>query len=145
MDQAKQPLTALLLDDDVSHAYLLSRSLAEIEDFQVDLIHFTTSERAMSDLLTQKADIVFLDHYLAEGQTGLELLRSLRDFGFDGGIVMLTGSDDDRLIADFRRYGADAYLCKSDLEAGRLSEVIQVAMNLPHRLAPRLLLDEGRN
>lgn len=135
-------LHAILLDDDAEQAYLLARFLESLESFKVDLTHFTTTERAMSELMIQKADLVFLDHYLGDGQTGLELLRTLRDFGFDGAIVMLTGSDDAGLVANFRRYGADAYVCKSDLDPATLESTIQIALMLPHKAVPKLVLDQ---
>ena len=135
-------LHAILLDDDAEQAYLLARFLESLESFKVELTHFTTTERAMSELMIQKADLVFLDHYRGDGQTGLDLLRTLRDFGFDGAIVMLTGSDDAGLVANFRRYGADAYVCKSDLDPAKLESTIQIALMLPHKAVPRLVLDQ---
>ena len=136
-------LTAILLDDDAEQAYLLARFLEQIQSAKVQLTHYTTTERAMAELLLQRADLVFLDHYLGEGETGLDLLRSLRDFGFGGAIVMLTGSDEPGLIANFRRYGADAYICKSDLDPAELERTIHIALMLPHKDAPRLVLGES--
>lgn len=141
-ERRMKSLQAILLEDDAEQAYLLARFLESLESFKVELSHFTTTERAMSELMTQKADLVFLDHYLGGGQTGLEFLRTLREFGFDGPIVMLTGSDDAGLVASFLRCGADAYVCKSDLDPVTLESTIQIALTLPHKAVPRLVLDQ---
>lgn len=142
MRTPKSPLTAILLDDDPSEAYLLGRMLEEA-DRDVELIHHATPEAAKADLFRGKVDLIFLDHHLADDRTGLELLKELRSSGFQGAVVMLTGSDEASLIDDFQRHGADAYINKADLDQARVLRVIDVALRLPHNLVPDPATDKA--
>jgi DNA-binding response OmpR family regulator len=126
-------LKAILLDDDAAQAYLLARMLSQIDWLDCDLSHYTQPEDTTADLLCDKADLLSLDHHLGGTETGLDVLRSLREAGVTTPIVMLTGRDDDELISDFERNGADAYLSKSDLDPGRIGATIRVALTRPHR------------
>jgi len=133
-----QPLTAILLDDDASQAYLFARTLEDVEDLDVELVHHRKSEPAMTDPRMQSADLLFLDHFLGEKETGLDLLRSLRSAGHGGAIVMMTGSDEEGIVTKFLESGADAYLCKTHLTPLSLGTTIRIALRLPHRGASQV-------
>ncbi len=137
-------LKAIYLDDDAGQAHLLARMLGKVEWLDADLHHYTRPDRALAALLAGKADLLFLDHHLGTPESGLDVLKGLREGGYDGPIIMLTNRDDESLVMNFHWHGADAYLCKSDLDATRVASTIQVALTLPHRLSPRILKDKNR-
>jgi len=137
-------LKAIYLDDDAGQAHLLARMLGKVECLDADLHHYTRPDRALAALLAGKADLLFLDHHLGTPESGLDVLKGLREGGYDGPIIMLTNRDDESLVMNFHWHGADAYLCKSDLDATRVASTIQVALTLPHRLSPRILKDKNR-
>lgn len=147
MDTGNGPTThlkAIFLDDDAGQAHLLARLLAKIEWLEADLHHYTRPDRALAALLAGEADLLFLDHHLGVAESGLDVLKQLREGGYEGPIIMLTNRDDDTLVMSFQWHGADAYICKSDLDPARISSTIKVALTLPHRLSPRILKDSNR-
>ena len=143
-ESEKRQLKAIYLDDDAGQAHLLARMLGKIDWLEADLHHYTRADRAQTALLSGHADLLFLDYHLGAVESGLDVLRELREGGFDGPIIMLTNRDDESLVASFHWHGADAYLNKSEIEPGRVASTIQVAMTLPHRTAPRILKDRNR-
>jgi len=137
-------IRAIYLDDDAGQAHLLARLLGKIDWLDADLHHFSRPDRALAVLLAGEADLVFLDHHLGVPESGLDVLRNLREGGFEGPIIMLTNRDDDALVQAYQWHGADAYLCKSDLDPARIASTIQVARTHPHRSTPRILKDKNR-
>jgi len=140
----RRHIKAIYLDDDAGQAHLLARLLGKIDWLDADLHHYTRPDRALAVLLSGKADLLFLDHHLGTAESGLDVLKDLRAGGYDGPIVMLTNRDDESLVKSFHWHGADAYLCKSDLETSCIASTIQVALTLPHRMSPRILKDANR-
>lgn len=143
-DEVKH-LKAIYLDDDAGQAHLLARLLGKIEWLEADLHHYTRPDRALAALLSGRADLLFLDHHLGTPESGLDVLKELRDGGYEGPIIMLTNRDDEALVKSYHWHGADAYLCKSDLDTGHVASTIRVALTLPHRLSPRILKDKDRS
>ena len=135
----KRHLKAIYLDDDAGQAHLLARHLAKLESMDVDLSHYSRPEKALVKLLAREADLLFLDHHLGAGKTGLDVLKYLREAGFEGPIIMVTNREDVALVAEFLRHGADAYVPKGDLN--QVSTAIQVALVTPHKKKPRILND----
>jgi len=144
--QGERPhLHAMFLDDDTGQAHLLARILGMLDWADVDLHHFSKPEMALAPLVGGKIDLLFLDHHLGGRRNGLDVLIDLREAGFDGPIVMLTNRDEEALVKQYLVNGADAYLCKSQLDVGRISSVMRIAMTRPHRnTTPRILKAEDR-
>ncbi|MAB77923.1 MAG: hypothetical protein CMJ89_01100 [Planctomycetes bacterium] len=140
----RKHIKAIYLDDDAGQAHLLARFLGKIDWLDADVHHYTRPDRALAALLSGKGDLLFLDHHLGTAESGLDVLKELREGGYDGPIIMLTNRDDDMLVMNFHWHGADAYLCKSDLDPARIASTIQVALTLPHRTSPRILKDQNR-
>jgi len=141
----RRHLQAIFLDDDTGQAHLLARILSMVDWVDVDLHHYSKPELALAPLLGGRVDLLFLDHYLGSAKNGLDVLVYLREAGYEGPVVMLTNTDDEQLVNQFLHNGADAYLCKSDLDPARISAVMRVALTRPHRSSlPRILKAEDR-
>ena len=122
------------MDDDTGQAHLLARILSMVDWVDVDLHHYSKPELALAPLLGGRVDLLFLDHYLGTAKNGLDVLVYLREAGYEGPVVM-----------QFLHNGADAYLCKSDLDPARISAVMRVALTRPHRIStPRILKADDR-
>lgn len=98
----------LVVDDDARLRSLLQRYLAE-NGFRVTAAADAQEARAALNVLA--FDLLVLD-VMMPGETGLELVESLRQQGRDVPVLMLTarGDPDDR-VAGFE-HGADDYLAK---------------------------------
>jgi len=102
-----------------------------------------SGEEALASLQTSACDVLLLDLALP-GQSGVDVLRTLRQRHSDLRVLVLTGYPEERYALAMIRNGADGYLCK---ECGRdelLNAVRTVAQGRRY-LSPRmaeLLADE---
>lgn len=107
---ANQPISALLVDDDIEIGELLVRYLKK---FGINCIAVTDGDAMRQQMRTTQVDIILLDLMLP-GEDGLSLLRSLRSnpASSDLPILMLTarGEFSDKIIG--LEMGADDYVVK---------------------------------
>ncbi len=141
-DAIQNPVV-LYLDDDPDEAYLLERVLSRIEGLEPTFEHLFTPDELLARLDAGSVDVLILDHELGSPETGLDVLRRVREGGYSGAVVMLTAHEDDVLIDDYLRAGADAYVCKADLASERLGTTLRVAQALPHLGLPAVREVEG--
>ncbi len=108
MTEAADPAHLLVIDDDARLRALLQRYLAD-QGFRVSTAADAAAARA--SLANMEFDLLVVD-VMMPGETGLELVESLRRQGQDVPVLMLTarGAPDDR-VAGFE-HGADDYLAK---------------------------------
>jgi CheY-like chemotaxis protein len=57
-------------------------------------------------------DIALLDQNIKGGMGGIEMLKNLRESGFSGKAIVVTGSPFSQAIIDFEKYGFDANIFK---------------------------------
>ena len=82
-----------------------------------------------SDRATQDVDCVLLDFELG-GDTGLDVLRRIRDAKCLVPVVMLTGHTDPQVAATLIRAGASDFLTKDTLTPARLEQVVRSAIRV---------------
>jgi DNA-binding response OmpR family regulator len=94
MAETAQPPTVLVVDDDAS-LRLLCRVNLELDGYRV--LEAPTVAEAEEMLLAEPVDVVLLDVHVGP-ESGIELMRRLRDRGGAPPVVLVTGSA--RLDAD---------------------------------------------
>lgn len=94
MGETAQPPTVLVVDDDAS-LRLLCRVNLELDGYHV--LEATTVAEAEEILLAEPVDVVLLDVHVGP-ESGIELMRALRERGGAPPVVLVTGSA--RLDAD---------------------------------------------
>lgn len=82
----------LIVDDEPTICEFLSDYLESLGGFEV--ISFSKGEPAFEHIYQHGADIVFLDHVLPGGKSGLELLESNKDLASSTIFIVLTGYAD---------------------------------------------------
>lgn len=102
-----------------------------------------TGEEALEHLRVDGCDVLLLDLALP-GQSGIDVLRTVRQRHADLRVLVLTGYPEERYALAMIRNGADGYLCK---ECGRkeLLKAVQVVAQGRRYLSPHmaeLLADE---
>jgi len=98
----------LLVDDQVFEARLMAHHLRNCD---VELVH-ADSARTASDILRSCAiDVVVCDMHL-EGENGESTIRSLRELGYKGPIIALSGEWSRKRLTAAREAGAAAILPK---------------------------------
>ncbi len=98
----------LVVDDELKACELLKRFL-EIKGY--DVITANNGESACAMAKSEKPDIILLDIRMP-GMEGTEVLKRIREFDKDVGIVMVTAVKDEQIGKDALKAGADEYITK---------------------------------
>ncbi len=120
-------IRVFLLDDHV----VFRQGLSEIFRQEIDLAvvgEAGTVKEAIPLLAQTKPDILLLDLRLP-GPDGLELLPKMKELSPETRILVLTGSDEERDVADAMRLGAHGYILKHRPTAVILKSIRRVAEN----------------
>lgn len=100
----------LVVDDDFRVAEINAAYVSRVSGFQVvDRAH--TAAQALAVLERTAIDLVLLDHYLPD-ETGLTLVRRMRQLGHQADVIMVTAARDIATVRTAMRYGALQYLVK---------------------------------
>jgi len=111
----------LVVDDEPQIRDLLKRFLS-LRGYQVQVA--SDGRQALTMVEQETPQLIVLDMYMP-GMNGVEVLRQLRERKFTGGVILLTASQDDKLLQEALDLGSVDVLGKPvDLE--RLALAIQV-------------------
>lgn len=106
-----RPLNLLIVDD---HSLFRRGLIALFSDDARFAIAGEAADAAHAIRLSTslRPDVILLDNHLP-GVTGIEAIPALRDASPQSKILMLTVSEDEQLLAQALRHGADGYLLKT--------------------------------
>lgn len=110
-------LRVLIVEDDAMVAQMNRKEVESLEGFEVVGIARNADE-ARRMLGKHEVDLVLLDVYMP-GESGLDLLRSLRRWGYKADVILVTADDSSADVEEALRLGAVDYLVKP-FELGRL-------------------------
>ncbi|MGP4000768.1 response regulator [Streptomyces sp. 8N706] len=109
-------IDVLVVDDDMRVAEINAAYVTKVAGFRVAGTAHTAGE-ALAFLRRHEVDLVLLDHYLPD-ETGLALVRQLRQLGRHTDVIMVTAARDIATVRDAMRHGALQYLVKPFTFAG---------------------------
>ena len=121
-------LKILLVEDDPDDVVLFGALLGRVAPMS-GFEHVDNMEDARRKLDGAGFDLCFFDYHLG-ADTGLDLLRTVRNDGFDRPIVMLTGQGDEAVAVEAMKSGATDYIAKGSLTAEILDASIRHATRL---------------
>ncbi|QES44283.1 two-component system response regulator [Streptomyces venezuelae] len=109
-------IEVLVVDDDTRVADVNAAYVEKIPGFRVAAKAHNAAEalRLVEDV---PVDLVLLDHYLPD-ETGLSVVRSLRERGHQTDVIMVTAARDVATVQAAMRHGALQYLVKPFSYAG---------------------------
>ncbi|GAA1893747.1 response regulator [Streptomyces durmitorensis] len=109
-------IEVLVVDDDVRVADVNAAYVAKVPGFRVAAKAHSAAEalRLVEEL---PVDLVLLDHYLPD-ETGLAVVRTLRERGHQTDVIMVTAARDVATVQAAMRHGALQYLVKPFSYAG---------------------------
>ncbi|HEX8824620.1 MAG TPA: response regulator, partial [Archangium sp.] len=122
-----KPVTVLLVDDDEDDFVVTRNALRSIGPGRMVLEWVSTGEDALAALEARAHDVCLLDYRLG-AITGLDLLEQLRQRGWHGPVILLTGLGDDALDQQALEAGAADFLVKSQLTPTILERSIRYAL-----------------
>ncbi|MDH4127519.1 MAG: EAL domain-containing protein [Spirochaetota bacterium] len=120
----KTPISVLIIDDSKSQSSLLARFLEDLILWDVTHKECTTGNEAITIIKKENIDIIFVDYFLIN-ETGVDVIRSLKDTNCQASIILLTGMSDEQIAINALREGADDYLKKEELSAHVLERSIR--------------------
>ncbi|MEU5427243.1 response regulator [Streptomyces olivoreticuli] len=103
-------IEVLVVDDDFRVAEINAAYVARVPGFHVDAKAHTAAQ-AMAVLERGGIDLMLLDHFLPD-ETGLSLVRRMRQRGHLTDVIMVTASRDIATVQAAMRFGALQYLVK---------------------------------
>lgn len=105
----KQPPGKILIVDDESDiAHILKLHL---EEFDYITSWAADGETALQQLWSNDYDLVLLDVRMS-GISGVDVLRRIRDNGFDSAVIMMTAHGSESLVVECMKAGAADYVAK---------------------------------
>ena len=99
----------LVVDNEIDVCNFV-KSFFEIRGFKVTTAQ--NGDEAMAKLLPEDPDIVILDVKMRTDSEGLDYLPKIKKTHPRSRVIMITGVDDQKVIADAKRLGADDYITK---------------------------------
>lgn len=119
----------LVVDDEIPCVMLIKNYLSR-KGYAVDTA--STGEEAIFKIKTSKTDIVFLDIRLP-GMDGIVVLETIKDIDKSIIVIMTSAIEDERIILEALKLGADGYLVKP-FSMAKLEEMIlsKVKINLSY-------------
>ena len=109
-------IDVLVVDDDFRVAEINAAYVAQVPGFRVAAAP-TPPPRRSPRWSARRVDLVLLDHYLPD-ETGLALVRRMRQLGHHADVIMVTAARDVATVQAAMRYGALQYLVKPFSFAG---------------------------
>jgi len=121
-------LHLLLVEDDPADAEIIEQILARVPDRTFRVQHLPTLGQAAAALEKgPNAEVILLDLSLVDA-TASEAMQFIASVGATIPIVVLTGNDDDRMVMEAARHGAQDYLVKWEFNPKLLSRSIRYAI-----------------
>ncbi len=117
----KEKLAILIVDDNKSFVDRMIDLLDELDN--ISHINVASDYEEARRLLEQeRPDLVLLDINLP-GKSGIELLRNIKELGWNCEVIMITNHTDDYYRQQCRELGANHFLDKSN-DFGMVTEII---------------------
>lgn len=127
---ATDKLTILMIDDDAEDIAIVRSMLERVPVWSVELLECLDVSLAVQQAQHRKPDLILLDFNFGAA-SGLDILPSLRNSGYNGPIILLSGCGSDE-IASMIIAGLSDFLSKNVLSSLTLYHAITLAMEKQH-------------
>lgn len=113
----------LIIDDnpfDIGH---LRAVLHMVCGYDVEIREATSAQDALEAVKSRSPEVIFTDH-LSPRDTAISTLLKLREIGYDGPVVVVTGLADRFKHKELLSAGASDIVVKDDLDSSRLAKTL---------------------
>ncbi len=117
----------LLVEDNQGDARLIQEYLSKTAAFRSTVTHAARLSEAFDQLAMRPFDVVLLDLTLPDS-SGIESVDGIVSKTHGAAVVVLSGRDDDQLVAAALHAGAQDYLSKGDVSPAALARAIRNAI-----------------
>lgn len=122
--KSPKPITAMLVDDDISFAKIVQYQLQQFQNREFKLIWKESVEDALQELKQNPAIDLILTDYVFPGSNGLEFCLQLNQMNSEIPIVFITATRDFKLAIEAMKLGVEDFLIKEDLAESLLPRTI---------------------
>lgn len=142
-----ETLKTLAIDDNPADLELLRLNLEDVEGWTFAFTGVSEAEQAV-EALTDDTALTFIDYRLG-AMSGLDVYSALRENGYRGPVIMLTGQGNEEVAVEAMKAGVSDYVVKGNLSVEGLRLAIHNALErdrLQRRIDEQheLLLDAER-
>src|SRR3989339_1301397 len=102
-------ITVCIIDDDTEYHELYRRFLEGFPEWRFGLCFQSGPDFNVAEICRHRPELIFLDYVLG-GQTGLSILKRIREINKDSAVIIFTGQGDERIAAEIVKAGADDYI-----------------------------------
>jgi len=125
--ETRPPTKILLIEDDEDDYILLQKVLTKTPKGHYELQWERSYTAGLAHMLTGTHDLCMLDYRLG-AQTGIDLLKTARNQGYNHPIILLTGANEGDIDILALQAGADDYIAKEQLQGELLHRIIRYAI-----------------
>jgi len=120
-------LRILLVEDNLGDVRLLREMFATEPAGSFEITHLPRLGLALNHLAKGGVDVVILDLGLPDGD-GMDIVRRVRKLAPEVPVIVLTGRDDDEVVAAAMKEGVQDYLVKGQIETRALPRALRHAI-----------------
>ena len=128
MKTKQKILKVLIVDDSPEDREVYTRFLKKSFKDDCSIFSSETGQEGIKSCKEENPDCILLD-YLLPDMDGLEFLSLLKEKGFSGAVLMLTGQGSETVAVEAMKGGANDYLIKSNFSSEALHNAIIQAVN----------------
>jgi diguanylate cyclase (GGDEF)-like protein len=129
MKTTQDPIKILIVDDSSEDREVYIRHLKKIMDTSdYCIFESETGQEGIQLCKNEYPDCILLD-YLLPDMDGLEFLSLLKEKGYPGAIIMLTGQGSEQVAVEAMKNGAQDYLVKDNYTSEALNSAIVKAVH----------------
>ncbi|HEY5039214.1 MAG TPA: diguanylate cyclase [bacterium] len=123
----KSKINVLIAEDNPKDSFFWERIIAEVRDTDIEFNHLEKLSEVRKHLGDEAPDVILLDLSLS-GSGGLEVFLSVYEMAPTIPIIVVTGTDDQKLAVQTALAGAQDSLVKSDINGYLLSRSMRYAI-----------------
>jgi two-component system cell cycle response regulator len=129
MNAAQDPIKILIVDDSSEDREVYIRHLKKVMDTSdYCIFESETGQEGIQLCKDENPDCILLD-YLLPDMDGLEFLSLLKEKGYPGAVIMLTGQGSEQVAVEAMKNGAQDYLVKDNFSFEALNSAILKAVH----------------
>jgi DNA-binding response OmpR family regulator len=128
-DRSKQgqPRSILIIEDEMVDAERLTATLRVLFGYQADIHYAATLEDALGNIDEQSPSVIFLDDILKPSGDASHSIPKLREAGYEGPIIVVSGEVTHRCRRRLLTEGACDVIHKDDVDSVRVAEALVIA------------------
>ncbi len=120
-------IKVVIVDDDQEDFFLTNELLSDVEKGLYNTLWVSDFAKAILEIKKQEADVYLIDYNLG-ANTGLDILKELKQFNFVRPMILLTGINDRKVDLSAMEEGAADFLKKNQLTAEILERSIRYSI-----------------